>query len=174
MAKIVLRALTKSDIEKTLEWHNQDDIRDLYSGQPFPVNREMEEKWYDKILHSNFPVTVFGIEITNNKKLIGITILKDINLINRNAEFAIYIGDREERGKGYSKEATKKTIEFAFYHIGLKRVTLKVISENKTALKLYENLGFIQEGTLRKSIYKNGKYKDEIVMSILEEEYRKI
>ena len=40
---IQLRALTQADLEKTLEWHNQEDIRDTYLGDPFPVNREKEE-----------------------------------------------------------------------------------------------------------------------------------
>jgi hypothetical protein len=48
--RIKLRALTKKDIDLTLKWNNQDDIRELYLGHPFPINREMEEKWYDKIL----------------------------------------------------------------------------------------------------------------------------
>ena len=60
MDKILLRALTYSDIDKTLLWHNDSEILDLYSGHPFPVNIEMERKWYEKILMSNFPVTVFG------------------------------------------------------------------------------------------------------------------
>lgn len=59
---IKLRALSIDDKEKTLGWHNQEDIVDLYSGHPFPVNPEMEKKWYEKILTSNFPLTVFGIE----------------------------------------------------------------------------------------------------------------
>ncbi len=42
--KIRLRALTMADLPKTLAWHNQADIVDLYSGHPFPVNLEMEQK----------------------------------------------------------------------------------------------------------------------------------
>jgi len=173
MDKIKLRALTKADLTKTLEWNNLDDIRDLYSGHPFPVNREMEEKWYEKIMISNFPITVFGIEIIKSKNLIGLTLLKDINLINRCAEFAVYIGETNERGKGYSKEATLQTLEFAFNKLGLNRVFLKVFSDNKNAVSLYKKCGFTEEGILRKSVYKNGIYKDELVMAILQKEYSK-
>ena len=174
MEKIKLRALTKTDLIKTLEWNNQDDIRDLYSGHPFPVNREMEEKWYEKVLVSNFPLTVFGIEIVKSKTLIGLTLLKDINLINRCAEFAVYIGEAKERGKGYAKEATIKTLDFAFNNLGLKRVFLKVLTDNDSAIYLYEKCGFRKEGILRKSIFKNGGYKDELIMSILQNEYNRI
>jgi RimJ/RimL family protein N-acetyltransferase len=173
MNKIKLRALTLSDVDRTLEWNNQEDISNLYSGHPFPVNLEMEKKWYDKILISNYPVTVFGIEFIETKTLIGLTLLKDINLIDRNADFAIYIGDHNYRGKGLSKEATKKTLDFAFFKLGLNKVSLKVLSDNIDALSLYQKIGFIKEGVLRESVFKNNEFKSEIMMSILKNEHKK-
>lgn len=170
---VKLRALTLADIEKTLSWHNQEDISDLYLGHPFPVNIEMERKWYEKILTSNFPITVFGIELVQDEKLVGLTLLKEINLINRSAEIAIYIGDKDQRGKGLSKEATIQTLCFGFYKLGLNRICLKVLEENERALKLYDSIGFIREGVLRKSVFKNDQYKNELVMSILKDEFNK-
>lgn len=171
MIKIKLRALTEADIEKTLYWHNQEDISDLYSGHPFPVNFEMERKWFEKILTSNIPVTVFGIEYTEEKTLIGITVLKDINLINRSAEFSIYIGDKEYRGKGLSKESTLETLRFGFHKLGLNRIFLKVLEENEIAKNLYISVGFKQEGLLRESAFKNNNFKNEFLMSILKDDF---
>jgi RimJ/RimL family protein N-acetyltransferase len=170
MGRVKLRALTGDDITKTLEWNNQEDIKDLYSGHPFPINIEMEKQWYDKILYSNIPTTVFGIELTKEKKLIGLSMLKNIDIIFRKAEFAIFIGDAEERGKGYAKSATLQTLHIGFDKYHLHRIFLHVQENNQSAIKLYEKLGFIREGILRESIYKNGKYINEIVMSILEDE----
>ena len=45
MGNIQLRALTETDIPTTLAWNNQEDIKDLYAGHPFPVNYEMEKEW---------------------------------------------------------------------------------------------------------------------------------
>jgi len=168
---IRLRALTKTDIEKTLSWHNQEDIRDLYFGHPFPVNREMEELWYQKILTSNYPITVFGIEDIKNDKLIGITLLKNINNINRSAEFAIYIGDIKSRGKGYSKEATIETLKFAFFKLGLNRIYLKVLVKNKVAIDLYKKCGFIHEGLIKESVFKNNNFEDELLLAILKKDF---
>jgi RimJ/RimL family protein N-acetyltransferase len=171
MPKIKLRALTATDIEKTLSWHNNENISDFYSGHPFPVNIEMEQKWYEKILVSNFPVTVFGIDFFENKKLIGLTVLKDINLINRSAEFAIYIGDNEYRGKGLSIEATLETVNFGFYKLGLNRIFLRVLEENEVAIRLYKKTGFKIEGILRNSSFKNNQFKNELLMAILKDEF---
>ena len=173
MNRVRLRALTSTDVDKTLEWNNQAEISNFYSGHPFPVNIEMEKKWYEKILYSNFPITVFGIEFIETKTLIGITVLKDINLINRCAEFAIYIGDKEYKGKGLSIEASNETIEFAFKKIGLNRIYLKVLTENTKAIALYEKIGFLKEGVFRETVFKNNEFKNELIMSILNNEYFK-
>jgi len=169
--KIKLRALTKNDIDLTLKWNNQDYIKQLYLGHPFPINREMEEQWYGKILTSNFPTTIFGIELINDKKLIGITALKGINLVNRNAEFAIYIGDKEQRRKGYAFEATVLTLKFGFYDLGLNRMFLKVLENNTSAIRLYEKCKLSKEGILRKAVFKKNEFHNEIIMSILKEEF---
>jgi len=173
MRKIKLRALTVTDKHKTLEWNNQDDIKQLYAGHPFPVNMEMETDWYENILRSNIPTTVFGIELIKEKKLIGITILKNITLIHRKAEFAIFIGDKDERGKGYSTLAMMKTLDFGFNQLGLNRIYLNVLKNNKSAIKLYEKIGLSKEGEIRKSIFKDGQFYDECIMSILNKEYNK-
>jgi len=171
MDRIKLRALTRSDITSTLHWHNNEDIKNLYSGHPFPVNIEMEEKWYEKLLTSNFPTTVFGIEIIDTNELIGILSLKNINLINRDAELAIYIGADNAKGKGFSKEATLLILNFAFNNLGLNRIYLKVLETNHIANKLYKKCGFIEEGKFRESVFKKGKFCNEIIMSILKNDY---
>lgn len=168
--EINLRALTNKDIPLTLKWNNQDEIKNQYAGHPFPVNLEMETEWYDRITKSNIPTTVFGIEHVDSQKLIGISLLKNINLIHRKAEFAIYIGDKEERGKGYSTVAAQQTIDFGFQHLGLNRIYLEVQSSNLAAIKLYERLGFKREGLIRQAQFKNGKFLDEIIMGILKED----
>jgi RimJ/RimL family protein N-acetyltransferase len=168
---IRLRALTKKDAITTCSWRNNNEIRQFYSGHPFYVNIEKEEAWFDKILCLDIPLTSFGIEERKSNCLIGITFLKDINLINRTAEFAIFIGDDNARGKGYGREATINTIDFAFNQLNLNRVFLKVQENNQKALHLFENCGFIKEGLLRECTYKNGQYQNEVVMSVLKPEY---
>ena len=48
---------------------------------------------------------------------------------------------------------------------GIIRLELTVECENKLAIKLYEKMGFSIEGTKKKTMYVNGKYVDEYMMS---------
>ncbi|MBP2833680.1 GNAT family N-acetyltransferase [Aquimarina sp. U1-2] len=169
--KIKLRALTKDDAKVSWPWRNTDAIRYFYSGHPFFINLEKEEAWIEKIAVSDLPLTSFGIEEMQSNSLIGMSFLKDINLIHRTAEFAIFIGDDNAKGKGYAKEATLKTITFAFNNLNLHRVFLKVQEDNHSAIKLYEKCHFKKEGTLRECVYKNGHYVNEVIMAILKNEF---
>lgn len=171
MDDVRLRALTITDLQLTLKWHNQPEIVEMYSGHPFPVNEEMEMKWYENVTKSNVPISVFGIEHIIDSKLIGLTVLKGINFINSSTETAIYIGDNEYKGKGLSNQALRLTLDFAFSKLGLHRVWLKVRSDNTPALRLYDRIGFVKEGVLREAVYKNGKYFDVAILSLLEREY---
>ena len=63
---------------------------------------------------------------------------------------------------------------FAFCERKLHRLSLDVFSFNIRAKKAYEKAGFRVEGILRDAIWDNGVYADDILMSILEEEWKQI
>jgi len=46
-----------------------------------------------------------------------------------------------------------------------------VLEDNKSAIHIYNKLGFKTEGVLRKSLFKDNKYHNLIIMSILKEEF---
>jgi RimJ/RimL family protein N-acetyltransferase len=64
-----------------------------------------------------------------------------------------------------------KFIPFIFDLYNLHKISLEVLSTNTRAISLYENLGFIKDGVKREEVYKNGKWIDSIIMSILKSEY---
>jgi len=171
MDKIILRALTKEDAKKSWLWRNYEEIRYFYSGHPFYVNQEKEEEWILNISKSDLPLVSFGIVEIETQTLIGMAFLKDVNLIHRRAEYAFFIGDESAKGKGHAKEVTKKIIYFAFSNLNINRLFLKVQEDNSKAIKLYESLSFKMEGLLRESVFKNGRYLNELVYSVLKSEY---
>ena len=61
----------------------------------------------------------------------------------------------------------------AFERLGLHRLELDVYSFNPRARRrVYEKAGFRREGILRDSIRDGEGYADDILMAILEEEWR--
>ena len=58
------------------------------------------------------------------------------------------MGDSNEWGKGYAKEASKAIMDYCFNELKFSKITLGVIDENKSAVKLYETLGFETESII--------------------------
>ncbi|EXG83685.1 acetyltransferase, ribosomal protein N-acetylase [Clostridium sp. ASBs410] len=170
--KIILRKMRLEDTELYHQWRN--DIEVMQSTAPLldVYNiKETEEFVTHVILGSHFSKSYIIVE-RKSEKPIGVTSLINIDYKNRNAECIIDIGDKEVWGKGYGTEAMKLIIDFGFLEMNLHRIFLRVFSFNCRAIKLYEKLGFQQEGKLRESIFRGGQWHDIIHMSILKNEYQ--
>ncbi|MTI66551.1 MAG: GNAT family N-acetyltransferase [Firmicutes bacterium] len=46
----------------------------------------------------------------------------------------------------------------------IKKINLRVRSDNEKAIKLYKNLGFLKEGVITKELFINGKFYDAVAM----------
>lgn len=57
---------------------------------------------------------------------------------------------------------------------GLHRVGLRVSSVNPRAVRVYQKVGFVEEGRERESTFFERKWVDTIVMGILEHEWEKL
>ena len=167
---IKLRALRREDAEITWQWRNLPDIRRLYAGHPFFINPEKEKAWYDKILVSDFPNVSMGVEIEETGELIALFFLLHVNHINRSAELA-FLFEPNSRKASDIIVAILLTLEFGYYDLNLNRIYGKLIEEHSMLIKLYERYGGKREGLMRQSIYKDGKYLNEVMMSILREDY---
>lgn len=101
-------------------------------------------------------ILFWAIHIKDSKQHIGNIKIDPISLENNSGEYGILMGDCNEWGKGYAKEASETIINFCFNKLKLSKITLGVIDENRSAVKLYEKLGFETESIIEKSgVYDN-------------------
>ena len=114
----------------------------------------------------------FAICLLDNHQLIGDLAILEIDLDNKKAGFRISLHSRNTVNKGYGTEATQLAQKFTFEELKLNRLELEVFSHNIRGIKAYEKAGFKKEGTLRQSLYMNGKYADEVLMGMLQEDYQ--
>lgn len=83
----------------------------------------------------------------------------------------LFIGEEENRGKGYGQEVLRLLLDFAFETLNLHNVMLRVFAFNERAIHTYQKVGFREFGRRRESYYAKGRFWDEIHMDILKEEY---
>lgn len=76
------------------------------------------------------------------------------------------------RGQGWGKAIYVMLLKWCFDYLNCHRVWLCVLDINTPARALYEKMGFKVEGCYRDAFFRDGRYINEIVMSVLEDEYR--
>lgn len=174
--KVRLRALEREDLPNCVRWLNDRDVTEFLL-QNSPMSKAMEEKWFDSQL--SIPPTsgqVLAIEALVGKDWmhIGNTGLHNIEPVTREAEFGIFIGEKNYWNQGLGREATHLTLKHGFDDLNLNRIFLFVFENNLRGIASYKASGFVQEGTLREAIYKNGRYYNVLVMSVLHSEWKSI
>ena len=103
---------------------------------------------------------------------VGNLALHGFQPVNRRMELGIVIGSGEARGKGLGREACSLLIQHAFEHLNLHRVTATAVVDNVPMKKVFLDLGFVIEGTLREHFYLEGRYRDMYWFGLLRPEFK--
>ncbi len=167
---LYLSPMNVEDAPIYVKWLNDKTVSENLGLDTKVTTLEGEKEWLKRCQNQYN----FAIVLKENDKLIGNVSFGDVDLIHRNAMLQIFIGDEQNRDRGYGKEAIKLLLEYGFNNLNLNNIMLNVYSFNKRAIKLYESLGFKKFGTRHKSHYFKGQFYDEIQMEILKDEYSEI
>lgn len=168
--RIYLRALEPDDYLVSVNWRNDEEIQNMVGGSKYFVSSEREKKWVQDAIFNNEKI-VLAICLKENNKYIGNVMLQEIDYINRSAHAPILIGDKKEWNKGYATEARMMILKFAFEERGLERIFAYVLEGNDASIKMLENCGYKVEGILRRSVFKNGVFQNQILLSVLKDDF---
>jgi RimJ/RimL family protein N-acetyltransferase len=75
------------------------------------------------------------------------------------------------RGAGIFAETMRLVGSFAFGSVGIRRLETRVPLQNGRANTALRKLGAVEEGILRRSIRRNGEYVDQVLWSLLKEDW---
>lgn len=76
-------------------------------------------------------------------------------------------------GRGIMPEAGRAVLQYLFAEVGFNRIVAKHDVENRKSGRVMQKLSMVQEGTFRASGRNNRGVVDEVVYSILREDYEK-
>jgi ribosomal-protein-alanine N-acetyltransferase len=102
---------------------------------------------------------------------VGNVSLQDISLINRNAEFAILLGDKRHFGKGVGTFAGRALFWHGFNKLNLERIYCGTAATNIGMQKLAAALGMTLEGTRRQHLFLEGFRVDMLEYGVLRSEF---
>lgn len=171
--KVYLRGIEKKDLSgHFFQWANDEAVtRFLFMGLKPNILENLEE-WFDELRKSDKEIVMMVVD-KKSDEIIGFCGLYEIRWVSRSAEYRVFIGENEFRGKGYGQEIAKLVVRYGFEKLNMNKIWLGVNVEHIGAVKSYEKSGFVHEGVLRQEIYRNSRYYDAVRMSILRGEYHK-
>lgn len=168
--RIYLRSLCALDAPIMLENTMDEEIRYM-TGTRLNFSLEQIEAHIENINNDSSRYD-FAICLKDMDEMIGELSISDIDKENNKAGFRISMTSISFTGKGYGTEAIKLVLSFVFEQLQLNRLQLEVFSHNVRGIRAYEKAGFVKEGILRQSLYYNDAYSDEIIMAILNSDYK--
>lgn len=163
----LFRIMEKKDLEWLRLMHNDPEVLYMLTDT-IMITELQQELWYESISKSKISKRLV---LEYEKNNIGLARLDEIDFSNRSICVGLDI-KKEYRGRGHGKNGFKLMLDYCFYELNMHRAWLLVAEFNEKAFNLYKKLGFIEEGIQRERLFRNGKYHNYIMMSILEEEYK--
>ena len=84
----------------------------------------------------------------------------------------IFIGEDDERGKGYGNEASRLALNYAFNELALESVYARQLASNEVAIRNNEKTGFVREKYVKNAVKINGIERDVIFIRITNKEWK--
>ena len=168
--RVYLRAFEPDDYKISIEWRRDPQIWSMLGGTRYYVSSAYEKKWIEDTITQTKDIK-HAICLIENDLYIGNVYITDINYINRTCRSHVLIGNKDYWGNGYAGEALRQLLEFVFKERGMNRVEALVLEDNIQSIKMLKRIGYRQDGILRQSVYKNGGFKNQIVLSILASDF---
>ncbi|MBI1952741.1 MAG: GNAT family N-acetyltransferase [Candidatus Omnitrophica bacterium] len=171
--RVLLRSLTEADCDGAyLNWLNDPEVCRHNGHHLFPYRPEDAVRYVKKMLASPNDL-VLAVTLTDGGRHIGNISLQNIDWVNRLAEFAILIGEKDCWGKGYSKEAARLLLDHGFRSLNLHRIHCGTSASNMPMRGLAAHLGMREEGRRRQALFKQNSYLDLLEYGLLREEFLK-
>ena len=170
---VVLRRHVPENIRAFERWYSDPEVARLTRYQDGPMRLDEIERFFTARVVGSDSLAM-AVHVRRTDRLIGTCAFSQLDGDNGSAMYHITIGEKEAWGRGYGTEATSLMLGHAFESLNLHRVALSVFEFNQRAIRSYRSCGFVVEGRSREAIWRDGRWWDEITMSILEPEWRAV
>lgn len=171
----MLRAFRPDDVAARQALGLDAEIIRAFGGTPGfdgrrPMPADAARAWYDAQAASVEERIAWAIQVDG--RFVGSARLDRIRDTERHAQYAVGILDSGILGRGLGQRVTRLVLEHAFDALGLHRVALRVLAGNDRAIGCYARCGFVLEGRERESARVDGAWQDDLLMAVLEHEWR--
>lgn len=171
--RLIIREFKKDDWQAAHEYGSDPEVVQYV---PFGPNTEKDTKDFvkkvldDQKKQPRLSYTLVLVTRSDNR-LIGSCELRITSPAEKSGEIG-YVLHRNYWGQGYMTEAAREMIAFGFQQLNLHRIYATCYPVNTGSYRVMEKIGMQREGYLREYKLIKGTWRDCLLYSILEKEFR--
>jgi RimJ/RimL family protein N-acetyltransferase len=169
--KVTLREVRESDAPALLAMLTTDEVAEFVSPLPRTVDGFVgfiAEAHHDRTRGNSF---CYGVVPHGYEDAMGLFQVRQLEPGFGSAEWGFAIGS-PFWGSGVFLDGARTVVDFSFGVVGVHRLEARSIASNGRGNAALRKVGATQEGILRRSFQRNGLFFDQILWSILKEDWR--
>ena len=169
--QVTLRALRESDASSLLALLTAPEVARFMAPPPTTLEgfvrfiESTSQGWWDGT-HACFAVTLRGYDTA-----IGLFQVRWIEPHVKTVEWGFALGS-PFWGTGVFQGAAELVLAFVFEQLGAHRVEARAAVRNGRGGRALQKLGAVQEGVLRRAFLIDGRYLDQVLYTIVEDDWR--
>ena len=169
-AQVTLRELRLSDAASLFAMLTSEEVSRFISPPPTSVEGfERFIAWTHR-MRTQGSYACFAVTVGASDTAVGIFQLRELEPGFGSAEWGFAIGS-PYWGSGAFVDGAELVIRFAFETVGVHRLEARAAVKNGRGNGALRKVGAVQEGVLRRSFLRNGEYLDQVLWSILDEDW---
>lgn len=172
-SRLRLRRFTDADLALFMAYRNDPEVARYQSWEGISEREAHAFLQEQREIQPGVPGQWFqiAIELKETGMLVGDCALKVEEYDERQAEIG-YTLSRAYQRRGIASEAVSHVLNYAFLTLELHRVMAITDCENVASVTLLERLGLRREGHFLQNVWFKGRWGDEYLYAILQEEWR--
>ena len=179
MQTVRLRAVTREDVARLRGWLEDEEVAESWFGRysygdpahlgyhPEEMDAVSDAEWLR--VFNDPEHRMLSIYTSEGEHVGEVHVAIEESL--GDGHLSILIGRKDMWHHGYGTAGVLETLRLCFGEWGLFRVWVDIPEYNTAALEMFRHIGFVHEGTLRKSRPHEGARFDSVVMGMLAGEY---
>ncbi|CAA9562153.1 MAG: Acetyltransferase [uncultured Thermomicrobiales bacterium] len=171
--RLRLRPYAAGDFDDLFAMHSREDVvRHLYWDvrDREEVAAMLERRMTMTVLDKEGDALVLAVELPETGQVIGDALLHWTSEEHRQGEIG-FVFHPDFHGRGYASEAAMVMLRLGFEELGLHRIAGRCEAGNVASARLMERLGMRREAHFRENEFVKGRWDDELVFAMLEQEW---
>ena len=159
--------LRESDLERVMDWRMRSYITKYMNTDP-KLTLDGQRRWFRRITEDDSQMHWI---VRLDDRPIGLLNLMNIDRTNLHCSWGYYIAEREYRSLKLAMYLEWNLYDYVFDELKLHKLCNETFVENEQVVKLHQLCGSREDGVMRQHIFKNGRFYDVSIGSIIADEW---